>query len=521
MRQRPVAADPQAYRPARTRPVAGDPLDRNLGRGRSAGLVPHDGQPAGVMDTAGQAAQFPGQQGRVRGRGGAGGSAILAGSRRATRTIAARAHRDRAGQHPALAAGAIPGAVDRAAVGDGHRQLASAALDAAGAARASRGSARRRGLRGQRRRCRAARAGRATACRRRCRHGRRAAARQLREFRRRPARQLPVDTADRPAALCRRSARLRAGAARARRAGRRGAPSGRVRPARAQPAAGRARADEPARAERSPHQDRLARPLSADAHHVARMRVGPRLRQPRGARGRRGAGAARGAGGAARQRRGAGAVRRAGVVGGGVCRRHRPAQLHVRRLVGEGRSARRAGLRARAAQRGGAGLSGGPAGDAHVPRQLEHRREQGDDGRLRAAGGDAGRARGRHAVPRTLHAARGRDGGAAAPARSPAHRGGPLQPEARACRIARGGAGQGRNGDRAVRCPARAVQSRLRLRDLRRRAGEQRPDRRGQAARAGGGLAAAARAARRLAEGEGGRLEPARRLNADGRYRAR
>ena len=77
-------------------------------------------------------------------------------------------------------------------------------------------------------------------------------------------------------------------AAGARRARRRGPPSGGVRAARAQPAAGRARARVRAHADRPAGQGRAARPVSADADDVAGVHLRPRLPLARGpGRGRR------------------------------------------------------------------------------------------------------------------------------------------------------------------------------------------------------------------------------------------
>ena len=124
LRQRPPAPDPAAHRSAGARPAAGDPLARDLGRGGLPGLVPADRQRAGLVHDDRPPAELPRLQGPaerpgLRGHGVAPGAAGL-------RARAA----GRAGEHPRDAAAAGAGAGDPAALGHGHRQLAAAALDA-------------------------------------------------------------------------------------------------------------------------------------------------------------------------------------------------------------------------------------------------------------------------------------------------------------------------------------------------------------------------------------------------------
>ena len=99
----------------------------------------------------------------------------------------------------------------------------------------------------------------------------------------------------RPPALRRRPGRVRARAAGARRAGRQGAPPGRLRPAvaRPRPSPSTSWTSCAARTDRA-GEGGAARPLPADPDHVDGVRLRPRLRRPRGAGRRRGAGAARG-----------------------------------------------------------------------------------------------------------------------------------------------------------------------------------------------------------------------------------
>ena len=127
-------------------------LDRDLGRGGPARLVPPDRQRAGVGGhDDGQAAQLS-WSARARWP-----SARAPRSRRASQP--ARPPRRRPSSRRASAS-ALPaaraGAGDPAAGRDGHRQLAAAALDAAGGARAPRRPAVGGGVPGDRRRRRAA-----------------------------------------------------------------------------------------------------------------------------------------------------------------------------------------------------------------------------------------------------------------------------------------------------------------------------------------------------------------------------
>ena len=229
-------------------------------------MVPDDRQRACLVRATRQGAKLPRLQGHAR-RAQAAAARERGGAR--SRHPSARRRLD-----PGGSAAAGGGSRDPPAVGDGYRQLAATALDAAGDPRTPGRATGRGRVRGDRRRRRAPGRRRSAPGRRRRRQRRRAAARQLRELRRRAARQLPAHSPHRSAPAGRRSREVRAGDALARRPRIGGAPSRTLRTDRAEPAAGGPRARVPARADGQAREDRAARPVPSHAPDVARVRLG-------------------------------------------------------------------------------------------------------------------------------------------------------------------------------------------------------------------------------------------------------
>ena len=300
--------------PLRARPASRVSLHGDLGGGGLPGLVPHDRERVGLARPARARAKLSRLQGPARRAGRARGGA--APPRRV------RARRDRR-QHSRRPARARPGARGSAALRHGRRKLAATALDAGGHPRAHGGAALRRGVRRHVRGRDAPRRGGPAPGGRRRGDRRRAAARQLRELRGRPPRQLPAHPTHRPAAPGRRSRGVRGRAEIARRARLRGAPSRRVRAPRPEPAPGGSRARLRALAHRPAGEGRPARPVSPHAHHVDGVHHRPRVPLSRGPGPGHRARAARGDSLPARSRREPRPARRARALRGRLHRRRR------------------------------------------------------------------------------------------------------------------------------------------------------------------------------------------------------
>ena len=241
----------------------------------------------------------------------------------------------RGGFGPRVAASSRPCSGDSGPVGDGHRQLAQAGLDAADDARAPRGAARRGRVPGSGGRRGQAEHRRADPGRGRCRDGRRAAEGQLLQLRWRPARQLPAHPPERPDSDGRRPGEVRERTPGARRPRGRGPAPGGIRQAREKPPAGGTRGGVRPHMHRQAREGRAARAVPAHQDDVARLPVRPPIRDPRGARPGCGPRASRGGALPACFRSGAGAARRAGAHGGSAGRAEVGAQLHVRRAERE------------------------------------------------------------------------------------------------------------------------------------------------------------------------------------------